>query len=266
MKQINANNSVVMFHGIKAYTGRYDSVYESIKKVDNLVDLGKKGAEICTADKPIGSLGVLVSGHLSNLFVSDVWSEADNKGKRHTNGYSSSGYDIYDALFGLQFTQARVNLFCSHIAQKARKSWYIHGEYAEGWMIPEFVVGIWINKYASSKDKKLARILARRHGVELFVVDDKTSMTNLTPAPLLEEQEEMEKVWFAFAMSLMDIDPWERRGKKHQNTLLKRGLHSHQVRALFSYFEMLERAEVEKLEIRAKHGISKIFNQFVCEE
>ena len=46
----------------------------------------------------------------------------------------------------------------------------------------------------------------------------------------------------------------------------KRGLHSRQVRALFSYFEMLERAEVEKLEMRAKHGISKIFNQFVCEE
>jgi len=65
-------NNIVMFHGIKAYTGRYDSVYESISKVDNLVDLGAKGAEICAADKPIGAIGVLVSGHISNLFVSDV--------------------------------------------------------------------------------------------------------------------------------------------------------------------------------------------------
>lgn len=253
-------NNVTMFHGIKAYTGRWDSVYESIKKVDSLVSLGAKGAEICTADKPIGALGVLVSGHLSNLFTSDVWSRTDENGKRHINGYTREGYDIHDVLFNLEFTQARVNLFCEHIATKMRDG---YGEYAEGWMTPDAVVGIWVNKHASSKDKKLARILARRHKVELFVVGDKTSMTNLTPASLLEEQEEMEKVWFTFALSLLDIAPWERREKEHVQALLKRGLHSRQVGSLLSYFEALERAETSKSEVRAKHGITKMFNQFI---
>ena len=253
-------NNIVMFHGIKAYTGRYDSVYESISKVDNLVDLGDKGAEICTADKPIGVIGVLVSGHISNLFVSDVWSRTDKDGKRHTNGYTREEYDIHDVLFNLEFTQARVNLFCEHIAPISRGG---HGEYAEGWMIPDAVVGIWVNKYANSKDKKLARILARRHKVELFVVDGKTSMAKFTPASLLEEQEEMEKVWFAFAMSLLDIAPWERRDEEHVQALLKRSLHSRQVKALLSYFEALERADSPRSEDRAKHGITKMFNQFI---
>lgn len=253
-------NNVVMFHGIKAYTGRWDSVYESISKVDSLVSLGAKGAEICTADKPIGPVGVLVLGDLSNLFTSDVWSRTDENGKRHINGYTREGYDIHDVLFNLEFTQARVNLFCEHIAPAFRSG---YGEYAEGWMIPDAVVGIWVNKYASSEDKKLARILARRHGVELFVVGDKTSMTNLTPSPLLEEQEEMEKVWFTFALSLLDIAPWERREEEHVQALLKRGLHSRQVGALLSYFEALERAETSKSEMRAKHGITKMFNQFI---
>ena len=253
-------NNVTMFHGIKAYTGRWDSVYESVSKVDNLVSLGKKGAEICTADKPIGALGVLVSGHLSNLFTSDVWSRTDDNGKRNINGYTREGYDVHDVLFGLEFTQARVNLFCEHIAPASRGG---YGEYAEGWMIPDAVVGIWVNKHASSRDKKLARILTRRHKVQLFVVNDKTSMTNLTPAPLLEEQEEMEKVWFTFALSLLDIAPWERRDEEHVQALLKRGMHSRQVGVLLSYFEALERAEDEKSENRAKYGITKMFNQFV---
>ena len=264
MKQINANNSVVMFHGIKAYTGRSDSAYESIRKVDNLVNIGTNGGEICVADKAIGSVGVLVLGTLSYLFTSDVWSEVGEGGKRQTGG--GVDYCLKDLLAGLELTQARVNILCGKVAKLAREKYSSHGDYAEGWMTPTAITGIWVNKYASSKDKKLARVLARRLKVELFTVDGKTSVSSFTPSSMVEEQMEMEKVWFAFAMSYYDIDSWERHGEERANALKNRGVNSFNVQAIFSYFEALEASDDEKVLYRTKKRIAKIFNQTVEEE
>ena len=263
MKQTETN-SVVMFHGIKAYTGRSDLVYESIRKVDSLVEIGLNGGEICVADLPIGSLGVLVAGTLSRLFISDVWSEIGENGKRQANG-SGTEINLEDVLAGLPLTQARVNIFCEQIAKTARKSFHSYGTYSEGWMTPTGITGIWINKYASSKDKKLARALARRLKVQLFVVEGNTSVSSLTPAPLIEEQMEMGKMWFQFTMSLFDVNSWNRYGEERINALKNRGVDSRKIEALFAYFKTLELENDEKILCRLKNRISSIFNQTVEE-
>lgn len=264
MKQINTNNQIVMFHGIKAYNGRSDSVYESIRKVDNLVNIGVDGGEICVADIPIGSVGVLVSGTLSHLFISDVWSGIGKDGKRQANG-SGTEINLEDILAGLPLTQARVNIFCEQIAKTARKSFHSYGSYAEGWMTPAGITGIWVNKYASKKDKKLARVLARRLKLQLFVVDGKTPVSSLTPAPLIEEQMETEKVWFQYTMSLFDVSSWNRYGEERINALRRRGVNFRDIQALFSYFKALELSnnDDEKAVRRLKNRISSIFNQTV---
>lgn len=264
MKQINTNNEVVMFHGIKAYNGRSDSVYESIRKVDNLVSIGTGGGEICVADIPIGSLGVLVSGTLSSLFISDVWSEIGKDGKRQANGPGTE-INLENILAGLPLTQARVNVFCEQIAQTARKSFHSYGTYSEGWMTPNGITGIWVNKYASKKDKKLARVLARRLKLQLFTVDGNTPVSSLTPAPLIEEQMEMEKMWFQFTMSLFDSNSWDRYGEERVAALKNRGVDSRKIEALFAYFKALELSnnDDEKAVRRLKGRISSIFNQTV---
>ena len=264
MKQTETNNQIVLFHGIKAYNGRSDLVYESIRKVDNLVNIGVSGGEICVADIAIGALGVLVSGTLSHLFISDVWSEIGEGGKRQANGHVGE-LSLIDVLAGLPLTQARVNVFCEQIAKTARESFHSYGSYAEGWMIPTDITGIWVNKYASKKDKKLARVLARRLKLQLFVVDGKTSVSSFTPAPLIEEQMETEKVWFKFAMSLFDIDSWNRYGVERTTALKNRGVNSREIQALFSYFKALELSndDDEKDIRRLKNRISSIFNQTI---
>lgn len=267
MKQTEQNNQIVLFHGIKAYNGRGDPVHESIKKVDNLVNVGINGGEICVADIPIGSLGVLVSGTLSHLFISDVWSEIGEDGKRQANG-SGAEISLEDVLAGLPLTQARVNVFCEQVAKTARESFHSYGSYAEGWMTPTGITGIWVNKYASRKDKKLARVLARRLGLQLFIVEGDTSVSSLTPAPLIEEQMEMEKIWFQFTMSLFDTYSWNRYGEERINALKNRGVDSHKIEALFAYFKALELAtsEDEKAVYRLKNRIAKMFDQTVEKE
>ena len=261
MKQTEQNNQIVLFHGVKAYTGRSDLVYESIRKVECLIDIGLGGGEICVADKPIGSVGVLVAGNLSHLFTSDVWSETDSNGKRQTKG--GVDYCLKDLLAGLPLTQARVNILCDEVAKLAREKCSSHGDYAEGWMTPTGITGVWVNKYASKKDKKLARVLSRRLNVQLFVVDGKTSVSSFTPSSIVEEQIEMEKVWFAFAMSYYDIDSWERHKKERADALKNRGVDSYNVQAIFSYFEALETSDDERTLCRVKNRISNIFNQTV---
>ena len=264
MKQTEQN--VVMFHGIKAYNGRGDLSYESIRKVDNLVNIGVNGGEICVADIPIGSLGVLVSGSLSHLFISDVWSDIDSEGKRQANG--GVDYCMKDLLADLPLTQARVNILCDEVAKIAREKHRSHCSYAEGWMTPAGITGIWVNKYASNNDKKLARVLAKRLNVQMFTVDGKTSVSSFTPAPLVEEQLETEKMWFQFTMSLFDAYSWDRYGKEHVAALKNRGVDSRKIEALFAYFKSLEllNDEDEKSVSRIKSRITKMFDQSVEKE
>ena len=257
----NDGFSVVLFHGIKAYTGRSDLGYESIRKAEGLTEIGLGGGEICVADKPIGSVGVLVAGSLSHLFTSDVWSEVDSNGKRQTNG--GVDYCLKNLLAGLELTQARVNILCDQVAKLAREKCRSHGDYAEGWMTPTGITGVWVNKYASKKDKKLARVLARRLNVQMFVVDGKTSVSSFTPSSIVEEQMEMEKIWFAFAMSYYDIDSWNRHGKERADALKNRGVDSYNVQAIFYYFEALETSGDEKTLHRAKSRITNIFDQMI---
>ena len=262
MKQTEQNNKIVMFHGIKAYSGRSDLAYESIRKVDSLT--GLSGGEICVADKPIGSLGVLVSGTLSFLFISDVWSVVGKDGKRQANG-SGTEINMTDILYGLPLTQARVNVFCEQIAKTARESYNCFGDYAEGWMTPTDITGIWVSRQSSKKDKKLARVLARRLKLQLFVVDRKTSVNSLTPAPLVEEQIEKEKIWFQFTMSLFDINSWDIYGGERIAALKGRGVNSREIQALFSYFKALELLDDddEKGIRRLESRISSIFNKTI---
>lgn len=60
-----------MFHGLAAYRGG-SRPFDIIRKSDTII-----GNEICTSDRPIGPIGVFVSGTHKRAFVCDVWSSVD---------------------------------------------------------------------------------------------------------------------------------------------------------------------------------------------
>ena len=68
------SNTIQMFHGLNAYIGKSNHIWSLIQKAEVLSNIGSTGGEICTADIPIGNIGIMVEGELTNIFYEDVWS------------------------------------------------------------------------------------------------------------------------------------------------------------------------------------------------
>jgi hypothetical protein len=166
-----------MFHGLMAYTDR-----RAISPINLACKAkGTIGAEICTADKPIGAIGLSVSGTLTALFERDIRSKVRG-GRRvvvdHYDSHPVTGApwigrfvtgcnDIHKWISNP--TQSQVEGFC-------KDSQY---EYCEGWMIPTHIDYVWVGKNASDENYWHARSLSLKLRVPLVEVDASTRLWNV---------------------------------------------------------------------------------------
>lgn len=182
---------VEMFHGLAAYTDRrgLDPVTLAVKAKAAI-----SGAEICTADRPIGKIGLVVWGELTALHAQDVWSRKDSKGRRvcldwgnHDDdwdrpvvrGYRNEVRDIRQDHCGeCPQDQALVNAWCRDTAPEYRT----RGDYAEGWIAAQGASCVWVRVDADDATYWLARSLAKKLRVALVEVEKSTRIWDFRPA------------------------------------------------------------------------------------
>ena len=90
------SNTIQMFHGLNAYIGKSNHIWSLIQKAEVLSNIGSTGGEICTADIPIGNIGVMTEGELTNIFYEDVWSSIGPEGKRNISSYWDEHGNLHD--------------------------------------------------------------------------------------------------------------------------------------------------------------------------
>ena len=194
--------TIQMFHGLNAYIGKSNNIWSLIQKAEGLSNIGSTGGEICTADIPIGNIGIMVEGGLANLFYEDVWSSIDPEGKRNNSSYWDEFGNLHDnevmydsirgdlkwALDGEEITQERVIVYCEKFATHAREKIRSNRQYSEGWMSPEVIHFVWVKHFADDREKKMARVLSRRLGVPLIEVRNSASLSAYTVDVCVEEE------------------------------------------------------------------------------
>jgi hypothetical protein len=177
--------SISMFHGLMAYTDRraIDPITLACKAK------GTIGAEICTADKPIGQIGLLVAGQLTALFERDVRSKVRN-GQRVVVDHWACDPDTGAPYVGrhvswcseLQFTRQTRDGVVHHNPNQTEVENFCKAsqfDYCEGWMIPTHIEYVWVGKNANNENYWHARALSLKLRVPLVEVDAATRLWNV---------------------------------------------------------------------------------------
>jgi hypothetical protein len=126
-----------MFHGLTAYSKK-TGIYGLISKAKNCI-----GNEICTSDKPIGNIGVFVSGEIISAYSNDCWSYLNGK-KRVTDVNVLPADDLDMLKSEISFYQKKGNY-----------------KYSEIFFKPSSIDAIWV-KNPNRIELKMAKVLARK--------------------------------------------------------------------------------------------------------
>lgn len=156
---VATKNKVVAFHGIHFIVGDRSKVtMKQLLKNANGV-LGQ--FDTCVADMPLGTIGFIVKGGVRVAFGNDSWSgPVMKKGARST----SNVYSWTDHMEDPSQEEFDDMDFYSKNPE---------GDYAEGWMLPEEIWGVFVqHEDASASWIKIAKALAKQHGVEVYIVDE----------------------------------------------------------------------------------------------
>jgi hypothetical protein len=152
------------FHGLEAYSGKRQGVHALLAKARALHGLADQ-AEICTADRPIGQIGVVVDAVHTFAFDCDVWSETlGRKAGQRTYGRRRPEFEMSDEN-GL--TNDQLRLVGEAAAARGQK-------YAEYWASSPEVRCVWVADTASQRTQKRARVLARALGTVVVTVTETT--------------------------------------------------------------------------------------------
>lgn len=146
----------VAYHGLAAFRGGKSG----FKVARKGLLINEIEGSICIADKPIGKIGVMVQGEVSFLFASDCWSAAEERDNGDFDyrylGYKTEGCNNNEFLETLD------------ILRKSEES----KEYCEGWMKDPTIVGVWVHSSINTEQMKAARVIARKHGVRVRVLEE----------------------------------------------------------------------------------------------
>ena len=145
-----------MFHGLMAYTAA-DSFYSLVSKAN-----GCLGKEVCTSDKPIGAIGLFVSGEISGMYSRDCWSFLSG-GSRVTNSQDMPCEDL---------TRLKTEIRYYKNIKKYK--------YSEIFLTVDSIDCIWIKKTASLTNIKKARVLGRLFKIPVIVVTEDSNALNWT--------------------------------------------------------------------------------------
>ena len=138
----------VGYHGLLAYRGKEADLLRNAEYISS-----NPSAEICISDKPIGTVGLLLSGP-TVWFESDVYSEIGE------NGHRTARCGISEKL-----------------AQLDDEGLPVHdSSYAEGWCRPATILGVW---FTNEEGKALAAGLGEALSVPYIGAKESLAQTLL---------------------------------------------------------------------------------------
>lgn len=165
----------IAYHGIAAFRGGR-GWRELLAKGLAAASLDS-GAEICVADRAIGPIGLVVGGAISAVYDSDCWSELDHEGRRVSNHTPMLRAERWSRVAGMmvpspishdQWITAAHGVYARNIGPFG----YVGGRsYCEAFMDVRHVHAVWVKEYADVATRKVARVLARKLGVSVRVIE-----------------------------------------------------------------------------------------------
>lgn len=160
---MDKNNITQAFHGLCAYSGKVKSIHTLINQCMNI---NNTTGEICTSNKLVGNIGVVVDALHTVAIDGDVWSGVDFNGNRTFNP-----------------------------SENADKAWFADGTIEEKW---NYTDKDWtnsngwsndcLNRAGDSADKKgrrYAEFFAREPQIRCFVYTDKATKAQIKQCRVL---------------------------------------------------------------------------------
>lgn len=139
----------IAYHGLAAYSASRHSPLRMYR--NGLAAQQISGtADLCIADRPIGPMGLIVSGQLSSVYDRDVWSEQNCDGSR-----IATRQCCWSGLLNVSTHAEWASWSIAH-AGTAR--------YCEGWMRDPIIHGVWVKPHATRSQLAAADSLCRRFG------------------------------------------------------------------------------------------------------
>ena len=139
------------FHSLEAYSGKNKNIYTLINQAKGINDID---SQICTSDKLISDIGVMVSAVHIAAYNGDCWSTVENgtryagQGKAEWEYLDDKGIDA-DIL--IEYSQMAIG-YCEFFAHAPT------------------VLAVVVKSQAKAINKKRARVLAKALGLQLFEV------------------------------------------------------------------------------------------------
>lgn len=158
---------MLLFHGLSAYRGERNPLGR-VRNANRCID-----KEISTATRPIGPIGVVVHGEVTNVFPEDCWSYVGRDGRR----YPSSYWEDWD--HGLDLSNSiELEKWLKETHQEF-SDWDRH--YCECFMLAKAITHVWVKPYAGNLIRKTAGVIARKHGAEIIEVEYNTRPWDILP-------------------------------------------------------------------------------------
>lgn len=180
MKQSKTQTQITQaFHGLMAYSGRNKTIYALVDQCRNINSLS---GEICTANKLVGNIGVVVDAIHTVAVNGDVYSGIDEQGNR-TFDPSENGNKswFYDGMIEEKWSYdpkdwTNVNGWSNQCLNRAGKSAQDNGrKYAEFFARkPQIRCFVYTDK-ATAKQRKQCRVLAKLFSTVAMLISAETT-------------------------------------------------------------------------------------------
>ena len=156
----------MMFHGLDAYRGG--------KEAANIVAKAKFLLEntvvVCGSDRPVGSIGVILSGNIHGVFNGDIFSRQEWR-EEETNCLK----------YSLTFEEYRSIV---RELQEGADGYSHKKAYHEGWIESTFVTKVW---YTDDEQEELAEQLSNLFKTSTTIkVNRQTNILDIIPASYIE--------------------------------------------------------------------------------
>ena len=155
----------MMFHGLDAYRGGKEAA-DVINKAQFILG---NNVVVCGSDRPVGSIGVILSGNIKGVFNGDIFSRQEWR-EEETNCLK----------YSLTFAEYRT------IVKELQEGvdGYSHLKaYHEGWIESTFVKKVW---YTDDEQEELAEQLADLFETISIKVNRQTNILDIIPASYIE--------------------------------------------------------------------------------
>lgn len=148
-------NLIPAFHGLEAYSGKRKSFNRLLRDAE----AAASGVEICVAERPIGKMGLVLSGEFTAMFDKDCHSAVSSDGTRFAQDKTATR---------LQTPRNEEDFIAAVAVAKS-----LQGKdytYSEAWMISGKVQYVWLLKGFDDIQAEIAQDIADYLGARVVEV------------------------------------------------------------------------------------------------